>query len=814
MRKYWISVIAAAVTASMAVSGCGAKQEAVTTTAAPTENETAAAESTENETAATEAAGQADRANIEKLLHMVTAYTRASGTDGETKAAKEIQSCLQQLGYETSLQTFDQKTLDDQPDITGTNVIAVRKADSNPEQADILYITAHHDAKPGIQGAEDDASGVTVLLETARLLSQLPTDTEIRFVTFSGEENGRIGSRYHVEQLSEEERSRVIGDIQLDDLGYKGSEYLELSTVDGKPTMLGDMLSEQAQQTPDAGKALPYKKEGMSDHNSFHTYGMPSVMLGQDAFAFENHSMQDRVEIIDAGKLQQAAQLAADVAAKIMSEETASLREKAYEDQRTTIAYEVQEDTVIQFDMDRNYVENMMGLSGTLEEESTNEFQDKNEVWKYPIIWFGMEEPVETLFHYRNNYLELAEIPANDVIGADIETARIFLEQYLGEANANEMDQGKAYSWEDAKYHKFISLEPADGTAYNLLIMGYNEGRDFMTTYDLEQGFDQLKPETETDKKLLELVRGIVYPDDLAIVEFQIYTDGMNASTGLTGGLSAEDNTRMDYSLDSVDAFDENGEYRNYNKTLRTAVHEYGHVVTLNSRQVDITKQDETMPSIMFEQETYAEDSYMRAYYEQFWKDGDVKSGNERYRTNPDEFVSEYAANNASEDIAESFMQFVLSSCPTDDSIASQKIRFFYDYEDMVARRNYIRENFGIDETNEVEGNVAEKLPELKAGDYRVELEGNPTTGYRWHYTIEPEGIVEEAASEYYQNPGTEGNSGAGGVFVFDFSGVKAGEAEAAFQYDRPWETAEPIDEVTYRLTIDAAGNVAGEKLP
>ena len=103
------------------------------------------------------------------------------------------------------------------------------------------------------------------------------------------------------------------------------------------------------------------------------------------------------------------------------------------------------------------------------------------------------------------------------------------------------------------------------------------------------------------------------------------------------------------------------------------------------------------MPSIMFPQETYAKEAYMRAYY-RFWEDGDVKSGLERYREHPDEFVSEYAAGNMSEDFAETFSLFVLSDKPEDDSVASQKIRFFYDYEELVQRRDYIRKNFGLDQ--------------------------------------------------------------------------------------------------------------------
>ena len=49
--------------------------------------------------------------------------------------------------------------------------------------------------------------GTSVTLELARALKNLPTDTEIRFVTFGAEENGLFGSQHYVENLSDDESS-------------------------------------------------------------------------------------------------------------------------------------------------------------------------------------------------------------------------------------------------------------------------------------------------------------------------------------------------------------------------------------------------------------------------------------------------------------------------------------------------------------------------------------------------------------------------------------------------------------------------------
>lgn len=57
------------------------------------------------------------------------------------------------------------------------------------------------------------------------------------------------------------------------------------------------------------------------------------------------------------------------------------------------------------------------------------------------------------------------------------------------------------------------------------------------------------------------------------------------------------------------------------------------------------------------------------------------------------EFVSDYAATNIEEDIAESFRIFVCGEKPTTLSVADKKVLFFYDYPELVKIRNEYRNN-------------------------------------------------------------------------------------------------------------------------
>lgn len=88
---------------------------------------------------------------------------------------------------------------------------------------DSIVLGAHHDTTPDSVGANDNAAGVAVMLETARLLSGVRDElnacpeTTIRFVSFGGEEQGMQGSTAFVERhYSYNNRPRMM--IALDEL--------------------------------------------------------------------------------------------------------------------------------------------------------------------------------------------------------------------------------------------------------------------------------------------------------------------------------------------------------------------------------------------------------------------------------------------------------------------------------------------------------------------------------------------------------------------------------------------------------------------
>lgn len=113
---------------------------------------------------------------------------------------------LEAVGFAPVLQEFE----------SGVNIFAERSG-SDPEAGSIL-LAAHYDTVSRSPGADDNASGVAVVLEAARLLASRSTPRTLQVAFFDLEEAGLLGSLSFVERESNLENLR--GAIILDMVGY------------------------------------------------------------------------------------------------------------------------------------------------------------------------------------------------------------------------------------------------------------------------------------------------------------------------------------------------------------------------------------------------------------------------------------------------------------------------------------------------------------------------------------------------------------------------------------------------------------------
>ena len=125
--------------------------------------------------------------------------------------------------------------------ITLKNVIGILPGSDPGLAGESLVIGAHydhfgrgeyadHEAGRGRihPGADDNASGVAVLLELARALEGKPRPRTLIFVAFTAEETGRLGSRHYVQHAGDYPVDRIIAMLNLDTVGRLGDRPLVL----------------------------------------------------------------------------------------------------------------------------------------------------------------------------------------------------------------------------------------------------------------------------------------------------------------------------------------------------------------------------------------------------------------------------------------------------------------------------------------------------------------------------------------------------------------------------------------------------------
>lgn len=199
---------------------------------------------------------------------------------------------------------------------TSHNVIATKQPTNNKKEKkllktkatnDIIVIGSHHDSVAGAPGANDDASGTAMTLELARVLKNIPSETEIRFITFGAEEVGLIGSTHYVENLSKDEISRIVANFNLDMVGSKDAGELILQTIDNKPNLVTELAQEAS--TKLNGKPTPFNKGDRSDHFPFAKAGIPAALFIHNPAEPWYHTSDDNIDKISKKKLQDVAEI-------------------------------------------------------------------------------------------------------------------------------------------------------------------------------------------------------------------------------------------------------------------------------------------------------------------------------------------------------------------------------------------------------------------------------------------------------------------------------------------------------------------------
>lgn len=221
------------------------------------------------------------------------------------------------------------------------NVVALpRMSRARP----VTFVAAHYDSVPDCPGADDNASGLAVMLECARVLA--PTGGPVGFIAFNAEEDGLLGSRDFVANLLPELRPLVRSVQVLEMVGFQSRvpredvQRLPLPWVPASlevPDYLALVAKGSSNGTVDgavssfAGRGvrlLAAKTWGplhrllpdiaRSDHFPFWNAGLPAV-LWTDTGNFRNphyHRATDTPDTLDYAFMREVAALLCDVVAR------------------------------------------------------------------------------------------------------------------------------------------------------------------------------------------------------------------------------------------------------------------------------------------------------------------------------------------------------------------------------------------------------------------------------------------------------------------------------------------------------------------
>lgn len=195
---------------------------------------------------------------------------RVRGTAGERKGARYIADQFRAMGYSVNVQKYP---VDGR---TSRNVVAWWPGARRYP----VVIGGHMDTVAGSPGANDNASGVAVVLEIARLFAGTPKADLVRFVAFGSEEYGtngehHIGSQVFVNRLKAEGRRRLAGMLSVDMIA--DGRPLIVATAGIGPPAIANSFAKIA-----AARDIGVERRTMcdcSDNGPFERAGITAALL-------------------------------------------------------------------------------------------------------------------------------------------------------------------------------------------------------------------------------------------------------------------------------------------------------------------------------------------------------------------------------------------------------------------------------------------------------------------------------------------------------------------------------------------------------
>jgi hypothetical protein len=139
-------------------------------------------------------------------------------------------------------------------------------------------------------GANDNASGVSCVLESARILSKTKPDTTIKFIAFAGEELGLVGSKHYVNSTKES----IAGVLNMDTIGYeKDAMDISIDTDKNSKWLLKAITDAKKDYDIDIGIDDTPLKDFEADHLPFRDNDISAVWINETGKDDMDKAMND-----------------------------------------------------------------------------------------------------------------------------------------------------------------------------------------------------------------------------------------------------------------------------------------------------------------------------------------------------------------------------------------------------------------------------------------------------------------------------------------------------------------------------------------
>ncbi|HSK13213.1 MAG TPA: M28 family peptidase, partial [Phnomibacter sp.] len=190
------------------------------------------------------------------------------------------------------------------------NIIGMVKGTDRPDS--LLVLTAHYDhlgrlGKDAIfQGANDNASGVALMLDMARQIAQKPLRYSVLFIAFAGEEAGLLGSEHYVKEPPLPlQNIRFLVNFDLLGTGDDGIMVVNATEFPGEWQMLDEINKTNGwlKQIGQRGKARN------SDHYYFTEAGVPAFFIYTMGGIAAYHDIHDLPETLPLTRTEEVGKL-------------------------------------------------------------------------------------------------------------------------------------------------------------------------------------------------------------------------------------------------------------------------------------------------------------------------------------------------------------------------------------------------------------------------------------------------------------------------------------------------------------------------